>query len=85
MALHIAKQQLRRLSRRLFPLNTKVRIVSAYEKIPLITTEGLLGVSQEFYVESDRLALKAAEDTIENTAKFLRKKNFHVNYYNCCY
>jgi len=70
-----SKAAIEEVARRLFPVNTKVRIVSAYEKIPLITTEGSLGVSQEFYAESDRFALKAAEDTIENAAKFLRKKN----------
>ena len=63
------------VSRRLYPLNTKIRIVSAYEKIPVIKTDGSMGVSQEFFAESDRFALKAAEDTIENAAKFLHKKN----------
>ena len=70
-----SKAAIEEVARRLFPLKTKVRIVSAYEKIPLITTEGSMGESQEFYAESDRFALKAAEDTIENAAKILHKKN----------
>ena len=70
-----SKAAIEEVARTLFPLNTKVRIVSAYEKIPVITTDGSMGVSQEFFAESDRFALKAAEDTIENAAKILRKKN----------
>jgi len=70
-----SKAAIEEVARKLFPLNTKVRIVSAYEKVPLITNEGSLGASQKFYAETDRLVLKAAEDTIENAAKFLHKKN----------
>ncbi len=63
------------VARRPLPLNTKVRIVSAYERTPLITTIEPMGVSQEYYAEADHNALKAAENTTENAAKILRKKN----------
>ena len=62
------------LARRPFPLNTK-GIVSAYERTPLITAMGPMGVSQDYYAEADLHALKAAENTTENAAKILRKKN----------
>lgn len=58
-----------------FPPNTEVRIVSAYERTPLITTLEPMGVSQEFYAKADNFALKAAENTSEYAAKILRQKN----------
>ena len=36
---------------------------------------GPMGVSQEYYAEANHYALKAAENTTENAAKILRKKN----------
>lgn len=63
------------VSARPFPINTKVRIVSAYERTPLITKLEPMGVSQEFYAIADNIALKAAEDATENGAKLLREKN----------
>ena len=63
------------VARRPFPLNTKVRIVSAYESTALITAMGPMGVSQEYYAAADHHALKSAENTTENAAKILRKKN----------
>ena len=70
-----SKAAVEEVARRPFPPNTKVRIVSAYERTPLITTVEPMGVSQEFYAKADRYALKAAENTIENAAKIFRKKN----------
>ena len=58
-----------------FPINTKVRIVSAYERTPLIAKLEPMGVSREFYAKADNFALKAAEDATENAAKILRRKN----------
>ena len=70
-----SKAAVEEVARRPFPPNTEVRIVSAYERTPLITTMEPMGVSQEYYAEADHYALKAAENTIENAAKILRKKN----------
>ena len=58
-----------------FPLDTKVRIVSAYERTPLITTMEPMGVSKEYYAAADHNALKVAENASENAADVLRKKN----------
>lgn len=63
------------IARRPFPANTKVRIVSAYERIPLITKIEPMGVSQEYYAEADQKALKSAENATEYAAKILRKRN----------
>ena len=57
------------------PLNTKVRIVSAYERTPLITRLEPMGVMEETYAKADHYALKAAEDATENAAKILREGN----------
>lgn len=71
-----SKAAVEEVARRPFPPNTKVRIVSSYESTPLITTAMTpMGVSQEYYAKVDHYALKAAENTTENAAKILRKKN----------
>ena len=58
-----------------FPINTEVRIVSAYESVPRIMTIDPIGVSEEYYAEADQNALKAAENATENAAKTLHQKN----------
>ena len=60
---------------RLFPPNAKLRIISVYERTARTMTLDTMGVSKEYYAEADRNALKAAENTIENAEKVLRKKN----------
>lgn len=55
--------------------DTEVRIISAYERTPLIMTIDPIGVSQEYYDEAYQVALKAAEDATGNAAKILRSKN----------
>ena len=70
-----SKAAVEEVARRPFPLNTKVRIVSAYESTPQITSLETMGVSQEYYAEADRYALQKAKNTIENAAKILRNKN----------
>ena len=70
-----SKVTVEEISNRLLPSNTKIRIVSAYQKTLLITPMGTMGVSQDYYAEADHHALKTAENTIENSAKILRKKN----------
>ena len=61
-----SKAAVEEVASRPFPPNTEVRIVSAYERIPLITTLEPMGVSQEFYAKADNFALKAAEDATKN-------------------
>ena len=70
-----SKAAVEEIARRPFPVNTKVRIVTAYESSPAITSVGPMGVTQEYYAEADRLALKMAENILETAAKNLRNKN----------
>lgn len=70
-----SKMAIESVASRPFPPNTEIRIVSAYERTPLITTLEPMGVSQEFYAKADHLALKSAENATEDAAKFLRQKN----------
>ena len=63
------------VARRPFPLNTKVHIVSVYERPRLITTMAPMGVLNEYNAEIDEYALKAAEDATENASKILLGKN----------
>lgn len=58
-----------------FPPNTQVRIVSAYERTPLMTRLEPMGVMEETYAQEDHLALEAAKEVTENAAKVLRQKN----------
>jgi len=67
------------VSLRPFPLNTKVHIVTAFERTPLLTPMGSVGVSQELYAEVDQHALKAAQNVIDKAAEILRKKNPSLN------
>lgn len=70
-----SKAAVEEVARRPFPLNTKVRIVSAYEGAPRIMAIDPMGVSKEYYAAADHNALKVAENASENAAKVLRKKN----------
>ena len=70
-----SKAAVNEVADRPFPLNTKVRIVSAYERTPLINRLEPMGVMEETYAKADHYALKAAEDSSENAAKILRQKN----------
>ena len=58
-----------------FPHNTKICIVSAYEKASLITAMGPMNVPQDNYLKADQYALKIAETANENAANILHKKN----------
>lgn len=55
--------------------NTEVRIVSAYQSTPLISSIEPMGVSQEYYTAADKYALKTAEKIAKNAAEILHKKN----------
>ena len=63
------------VANRPFPPKTEVRIISAYERAPRIMNVDPIGVSQEYYAEADNFILNKAENTTENAAKYLRKKN----------
>ncbi|MEP6947230.1 MAG: universal stress protein [Acidobacteriota bacterium] len=64
---------------RAFPVKTKIRIVSAYNKTPLNVRIDPMGVSEEFYARVDHDALKAAESATQETAHILRKKQPDIN------
>ncbi|MDP3244838.1 MAG: universal stress protein [bacterium] len=70
-----SKAAVEEVARRPFPLNTKVRIVAVYDRIPLVTAMGPMGVSQEYFAEADLQASKAAEAATEIASKILHKKN----------
>jgi len=70
-----SKAAVEEVARRPFPLNTKVRIVSVYERTALITAMGPMGVSQEYYAAADLQASKVAETATEIASKILHKKN----------
>ena len=70
-----SKAAVMEVATRPFPTNTTVRIVSAYERTPLITRLEPMGVMEETYAKADHYALKAAEDATENAVKILREGN----------
>lgn len=71
----LSNEAVNEVATRPFPPNTKVRIVSVYERTPLMTRLEPMGVMEETYAKEDHYALKAAEEVIENAAKILRQKN----------
>lgn len=70
-----SKVAVEEIARRPFPNNTKVHIVSAYDKSALTMHMEPMGTLREYYAEIDQKAFKAAKKTTENAAKILRKKN----------
>ena len=70
-----SKAAVMEVASRPFPIGTTVRIVSAYERTPLITRLEPMGVMEETYAKADHYALKAAEDATERAAAILREKN----------
>ena len=60
---------------RTFAPNTKVRIISAYEKSYYMLNNAPMGVMTEYYDTADKYSQKKAEDAIENAVTTLRKKN----------
>lgn len=70
-----SKAMLEKVANKLFPPKTKVHIVSAYERTPIITAVQPMGVSKKYYAEADQYSLKVAENATENATKILRKKN----------
>ena len=70
-----SKAAVEEVAHRPFPFKTQVRIISAYQKIQLITAIGPMGVSKEYYAEVDQYALKKAKNSTEMATKILYKKN----------
>lgn len=70
-----SKAAVNEVATRPFPVNTEVRIISAYERTPLITRLEPMGVMEETYAQADRYALKAAQDASEDAAIVLRDGN----------
>ncbi|MFV8377030.1 universal stress protein [Flavobacterium sp. LB1P62] len=63
------------VANRSFPSNTKVCVLSVYEKISPINILKPQGVSCEYYAEVDGKAFKTAEKMTENAVKILHSKN----------
>ena len=70
-----SKAAVEEVASRPFPLNTEVRIVSAYDKSSLTMHMEPMGALREYYAEIDQKAVKLAENATEHAAKILRKKN----------
>ncbi len=70
-----SKAAVKEVATRPFPANTEVRIVSAYQRTPLITRLEPMGVMEETNAKADHYALKAAEDAAENATNILREGN----------
>ena len=71
----LSNEAVNEVATRPFPPNTKVRIVSAYERTPLITRLEPMGLMAETYAQADHYALKAAQDASEDAAKVLLDGN----------
>ncbi len=71
----LSKVVLEKISNRAYPPKTEMRVVSVYENIPMITTLEPMGVSQEYYISTDKYAIKTAEKITKNAADILHKKN----------
>ncbi|MDZ4808240.1 MAG: universal stress protein [Bacteroidota bacterium] len=69
-----SKAMVKKFAGRTFAPNTKVRIISAYER-SYINYTSPMGVLNEYYVEADKQLLKSAEAANENAASVLRKIN----------
>ena len=63
-----SKASVEEIANRTFPANTKVRIVSAYEKSSLTMKMEPMGALREYNAALDKKALKAAEKVAEGAA-----------------
>lgn len=73
-----SKAAVEAIANRPFPANTKVRIVSAYEKSSLTMKMEPMGALLEYHAELDKNALQAAEKVTKGAANILRKKNLSL-------
>jgi len=69
-----SKEMVEEFSGRTFAPNTEVLIISAYERVSLITTIDLLSESYQYHAMADKELLKSAENATQNAASVLRKK-----------
>lgn len=70
-----SKLVLEKVANRPYPANTEIHIVSAYETTPFLSAIEPMGVSHEYFDETNRNNFKAAEHTVEKAATILHKKN----------
>ncbi len=68
------RAMVKKFAGRTFAPNTKVRIISAYERSKLNYTSPM-GVLNEYYIIADKHLLKSAEVATENAATILGKLN----------
>ena len=67
------KEMVKKVSARSFASNTKMRIISAYEKISHKMFIHPIAASSEYYTEIDMHSLKVAENAVESAAVALKK------------
>lgn len=70
-----SKAAVKEVATRPFPVNTEVRVVSAYQRTPLMTRLEPMGVMEETFAKADHYALKAAEDAANDADEILRDGN----------
>jgi len=70
-----SKLVLEKVANRPYPPDTEIHIVTAYETTPLLSGIEPMGVSHEYFEESNRSKLKEAEYTVDEAAALLHKKN----------
>jgi nucleotide-binding universal stress UspA family protein len=69
-----SKAMVKKFAGRTFAANTKVRIISAYERSYMMYASPM-GAMNEYNAEADKFLRKSAETAIENAATILRKTN----------
>jgi nucleotide-binding universal stress UspA family protein len=69
-----SKAMVKEFAGRTFAPNIKVRIISAYQGASYMMYAAPMGVLSDYYLETDKYLLKAAEEATENAANILRKK-----------
>jgi len=70
-----SKAMVKQFAGRTFAPNTKVRIISAYEKSYYMLNNAPMGVITEYYDTADKYSQKLAENAVENAVTTLRKVN----------
>ena len=70
-----SKAMVKKFAGRTFAPNTKVRIISVYERSYYMLNTAPMGVMNEYYDTADKYSQKLADDAVENAANTLRKKN----------
>ena len=70
-----SKAMVKKFAGRTFAPNTKVRIISVYERSYYMLNTAPMGVMNEYYDTADKYSQKLADDAVENAPNTLRKKN----------